>query len=166
MGSQLVKSAALSPWQNGVVERHGSTWTHHFKRLVDEKSVLFTEPTRMLWAMASTTWACNTAVDSSGYSPSQWVLGKRHQAALLLDGQHRQAVAPRALAGGAHLCREAIFHESRTDSHCERQVRQTAQQASSCQEQGYSHRPDYFDISRWRLRLLVATQRGQGQQAS
>ena len=29
----------------------------------------------MTWLTAAVTWACNSAIDDSGYSPAQWVLG-------------------------------------------------------------------------------------------
>ena len=76
MGSQLVGTAALSPWQNGVAERHGGIWKRIFKKMIDDKSILLTDKPRRAWAMAATTWACNTAVGPSGYSPSQWVMGR------------------------------------------------------------------------------------------
>ena len=76
MGTQLLGTSALSPWQNGVAERHGGMWKRTFKKMIDEKSILLTDKPRVSWAMASTTWACNTAIGPSGYSPSQWVLGR------------------------------------------------------------------------------------------
>ena len=30
----------------------------------------------MTWLTAAVTWACNSAIDDSGYSPAQWVLGR------------------------------------------------------------------------------------------
>ena len=31
---------------------------------------------RVTWLTAAVTWACNSAIDDSGYSPAQWVLGR------------------------------------------------------------------------------------------
>ena len=45
------------------------------KHLLDQHSVRRVDTTRASWAVAAATWACNSRITSSGYSPSQWVLG-------------------------------------------------------------------------------------------
>ena len=71
-------SAAITPQQNAVCERHGGIWKTHSRRLLDDFSVKFV-PERMhrvTWLTAAVTWARNSAMDDSGYSPAQWILGR------------------------------------------------------------------------------------------
>ena len=57
---------------------HGGIWKTHARRLLDEFSVKFVPEQlhRVTWLTAAVTWACNSAIDDSGYSPAQWVLGR------------------------------------------------------------------------------------------
>ena len=72
-------TAAITPQQNAVCERHGGIWKTHARRLLDEISVKFVleQLHRVIWLTAAVTWACNSAIDASGYSLAQWVLGRR-----------------------------------------------------------------------------------------
>ena len=71
-------TAAITPQQNAVCERHGGVWKTHARRLLDEFSVKFVPEQlhRVTWLTAAVTWACNSAIDDSGCSPAQWVLGR------------------------------------------------------------------------------------------
>ena len=71
-------TAAFTPQQNAVCERHGGIWKTHARRLLDDSSVKFVPEQlhRVTWLTAAVTWACNSAIDDSGYSPAQWVLGR------------------------------------------------------------------------------------------
>ena len=69
-------TAATTPQQDAVCERHGGVWMTHAGRLNDEFSVKF-QMHRVTWLTTAVTWACNSAIDDSGYSPAQWVLARR-----------------------------------------------------------------------------------------
>ena len=62
-------TAAITPQQNAVCERHGGIWKTHARRLLDEFSVKFVpeQMHRVTWLTAAVTWACNCAIDDSGY---------------------------------------------------------------------------------------------------
>ena len=79
LGCELMPTAAVTPQQNAVCERHGGIWKTHARRLLDEFSVKFVPEQlhRVTWLTAAVTWACNSAIDDSEYSPAQWVLGRR-----------------------------------------------------------------------------------------
>ena len=55
---------------NAVCERHGWIWKTHARRMQDEFSVKFVPE-----QLHGVTWR-NSAIDDSGYSPAQWVLGR------------------------------------------------------------------------------------------
>ena len=78
LGCELMPTAAITPQQNAVCERHGGIWKTHARRLLDEFSVKFVPEQlhRVTLLTAAVTWACNSAIDDSGYSPAQWVLGR------------------------------------------------------------------------------------------
>ena len=78
LGCELMPTAAITPQQNAVCERHGGIWKTHARRLLDEFSVKFVleQLHRVTWLTTAVTWACNSALDDSGYSPAQWVLGR------------------------------------------------------------------------------------------
>ena len=78
LGCELMPTAAITPEQNAVCERHGGIWKTHARRLLDEFSVKFVPEQlhRVTWLTAAVTWACNSAIDDSRYSPAQWVLGR------------------------------------------------------------------------------------------
>ena len=78
MVCELMSTAAITPQQNAVRERHGGVWNTHAIRLIDEFSIKFVADQlhRVLWLTAAVTWACNSAIDNSEYSPAQWVHGR------------------------------------------------------------------------------------------
>ena len=43
---------------------------------MDEFSIKFREHARFWWMIVAVNWAVHSTVDESGYSPSQWVLGR------------------------------------------------------------------------------------------
>ena len=45
-------------------------------RLIHQYQMGFDQPPRVLWLCSALNWAVNSAINESGYSPSQWVLGK------------------------------------------------------------------------------------------
>ena len=71
-------TAAITPQQNAFCERQGGIWKTHARRLLDEFSVKFVPAQlhRVSWLTAAVTWACNSAIDDSGYSSAQCVLGR------------------------------------------------------------------------------------------
>ena len=54
---ELMSTAAITPLQNAVCERHGGVWKTHARRLTDE--------------FISRSSGRNSAIDDSGYSPEQ-----------------------------------------------------------------------------------------------
>ena len=76
MGTRYTPLAAISPTQNAACERAGGAWKMHAKSLCDEFSITFDQPARLSWLICCVNWATNSAVDESGFSPSQWVLGR------------------------------------------------------------------------------------------
>ena len=78
VGCELMPTAAITPQQNAVCERHGGVWKTHARRLLDEFSVKFVpeQMHRVTWLTAAVAWACSSAIDDSGYSSAQWVLGR------------------------------------------------------------------------------------------
>ena len=78
LGCEVMPTAAITPQQNAVCERHGGIWKTHARRLLHAFSINFVleQLHRVTWLTAAVTWACNSAIDDSGYSPAQWVLGR------------------------------------------------------------------------------------------
>ena len=76
MGIQYRTTAAISPTQNAACERAGGAWKLHAKALLDEFSITFVDQSRLWWLTCVVNWAVNSMVDASGFSPSQWVLGR------------------------------------------------------------------------------------------
>ena len=78
MNVEILQAAAISPTQNAVCERAGGAWKFHARALIGEFNIRFTmaDSARMVWMVTVINWAMNSAVDESGYSPSQWVLGR------------------------------------------------------------------------------------------
>ena len=77
MGATMRRSAVSAPRQNSIVERHGGHWKAVAKALILEYGISFHGPAwRRRWLTTSVTGSCNVSVNASGYSPSQWVLGK------------------------------------------------------------------------------------------
>ena len=84
--SIMVRCAAgQAHWQNGVCERHGSTWKAIWSKLVEELQVVDAELNE---AIACTNDAKNQLRNKSGYSPRQWVFGTQMKmAGDLFDSQ-------------------------------------------------------------------------------
>ena len=78
LGCEPVPTGAITPQQIAVCVRHGRIWKTHARRLLDQFSVKFVpeQMHRVTWLTAAVTWLCNSAMDDSGYSPAQWVLGR------------------------------------------------------------------------------------------
>ena len=76
---ELMPTAPITLQQNAVCELHGGVRKTHARRLIDEFSAKFVanQMLRVTWLTTAVTWAGNSAVDDSGYSPAQWVLGRR-----------------------------------------------------------------------------------------
>ena len=68
------RSAAYSPWQNSLIERHGQTWKNMFYKVC--KSVVPTDNDEIEEVFEQVNVAKNTMVHKSGYSPNQRVFGK------------------------------------------------------------------------------------------
>ena len=70
-------TAAYSPTQNARVERHGGRWKDIAKALIMEFSISWKGCRwRISWLIAYVNNAVNMTISESGYSPSQWVLGR------------------------------------------------------------------------------------------
>ena len=76
LGSKVSHTPGNAPTQNSIAERHGGMWKHHAMRLIHQYQISFIQPPRVLWLCSALNWAVNSAVNESGYSPGQWVLGK------------------------------------------------------------------------------------------
>ena len=73
-GCYFDAAARASPWQLGQVERHGDIWKKMVKKLVWAEQLAGKE--LMIHATSAINQAKNTMVRKSGFSPSQWVLGR------------------------------------------------------------------------------------------
>ena len=73
-GCYFDAAARASPWQLGQVERHGDIWKQMVKKLVWAEQLAGKE--MMIHATSAINQAKNTMVRKSGFSPSQWVLGR------------------------------------------------------------------------------------------
>ena len=112
LGCELMPTAAITPEQNAVCERHGGIWKTHARRLLDEFSVKFVPEQlhRVTWLTAAVTWACNSAIDDSGFSPAQWVLGRGLRLPYtLLDQTGRLSLRERVTRDGAFSERIAMM---------------------------------------------------------
>ena len=76
IGSVIKTTASLAPTQNAMCERAGGAWKVGARALFDEFSVSIKDIRRMKWLAASNNWAVNSMINETGYSASQWVLGK------------------------------------------------------------------------------------------
>ncbi|CAE8625872.1 unnamed protein product [Polarella glacialis] len=75
-GCGVKTTAAVSPTQNAICERLGGGWKLRARAVCDEMSLDFNLPAYLQWLCAAIIWATNCQVNQSGYSPSQWVLGR------------------------------------------------------------------------------------------
>ena len=64
-----------SPWQNGAVERRGGTWKLAAGRTIDHVQLSGKRDIDLLCSLV--TQARNAIPNATGYSPSQWVLGRQ-----------------------------------------------------------------------------------------
>ena len=74
-GCFMEAAARATPWQLGAIERHGATWKAALRRLVWAQQVIGRG--EAILAAAATNAAKNSLARKSGFSPSQWVLGKQ-----------------------------------------------------------------------------------------
>ena len=86
-GCMFDTSARASPWQIGQVERHGALWKSSFHKLVYSEQVAGLEEVQ--WATTATNQAKNALSRKSGFSPTQWVIGRdiRLPASLADEGE-------------------------------------------------------------------------------
>ena len=88
-------SGTQAPWQNGLAERHGGAWKLAFNHSVRANSVVGLTQVRTACIMCN--WAKNSRVNASGFSPSQWVLGRGMRMPWsLLNGASRLAELSKA----------------------------------------------------------------------
>ena len=73
-GCHFAAAAKASPWQIGQVERAGGLWKAAFRRLSWSQQVSGKE--EVLLATAAVNAARNSLARRSGFSPTQWVLGR------------------------------------------------------------------------------------------
>ena len=76
LGACIWKNAPYAPTQNSRVERRGGAWKLHAKAVIDETSLSLLREADAEYLCSAVNYAVNTAVDDSGYSQSQWVLGR------------------------------------------------------------------------------------------
>ena len=97
LGCELMPTAAITPKQNAVRERHGGIWKTLARRVLDEFSVMFVPEQlhRVTWLTAAVTRACNSAFDDSGYSPAQWILGRGLRSAIHAAGPDWKTLSAR-----------------------------------------------------------------------
>ena len=74
MGVEHLYAGVQAPWQNGLCERHGGAWKLAFRHVVKASQVQGLLAVKRATVMVN--WAKNSRVNASGYSPSQWVLGR------------------------------------------------------------------------------------------
>eukprot|EP00435_Cladocopium_sp_Y103_P025818 s3297_g6.t1 len=73
-GCYFDAASKASPWQLGQVERHGSIWKNVLKKMVWSEQLAGRE--LMMHATSATNQAKNALARKSGFSPTQWVLGR------------------------------------------------------------------------------------------
>ena len=67
-------TAAEATWQNGPVERYGGIWKVAARKTIKDVGARGSVEIRRLASVVN--WAKNARIDSSGYSPAQWVIGR------------------------------------------------------------------------------------------
>ena len=67
-------TAVEAPWQNGICERANGSWKLAARSIIREMSLSGISDMRVLSVMMN--WAKNARVTATGYSASQWVLGR------------------------------------------------------------------------------------------
>ena len=76
MSINVSTSAAHRPQQIAIAERHGGSWKHVARALIDEFSTDFNDARTLHWLCVVANWALNSRIGESGFSPSQWVIGR------------------------------------------------------------------------------------------
>ena len=114
-GSFVDTTAAMSPHQNGMVERRGGTWQNTFSKVV--ASTAPTERKEVDEIIDQVNFSVNTLPRIDGFSPFQHVFGREGRIPGSLDLRETKDVESSALQfGDAMYCRR-------------QQIRQAAQQA-------------------------------------
>ena len=67
-------TASEAPWQNGPVERNGGIWKAAARKTIKDVGARGFVEMRRLASMVN--WAKNARINSSGFSPAQWVVGR------------------------------------------------------------------------------------------
>ena len=101
-GSALWHCAVEAPWQNGPAERAGQSFKWRFKKTVKKHDVIGLADVKA--AAAAANYSGNEWVNETGYSPSQWVLGKRPRVGAR-DVTAEDLRPPAVEAGGASFAR-------------------------------------------------------------
>ena len=70
-------TAPEAPWQNGLVERNGGIWKAAARKAIKDVGARGFVEMRSLACMVN--WAKNDRINSLGYAPAQWVIGRGHK---------------------------------------------------------------------------------------
>ena len=84
-------TASEAPWQNGLVERNRGIWKAAARKAIKDVGARGFVEMRRLVSMVN--WAKNAWINSSGYSPAQWVIGRAKLPWSLLDGKQSGKLA-------------------------------------------------------------------------
>lgn len=76
LGVKPLRAAAYSPTNSAPIERAGGAWKYVARMVIDSCQLTFKRPWVVKWLCVVVNWARNSEPDESGFSPSQWVLGK------------------------------------------------------------------------------------------
>ena len=66
-------TASQAPWPNGLVERNGGIWKAAARKAIKDVGARGFVEMRRHASMVN--WAKNARINTSGYSPAQWVIG-------------------------------------------------------------------------------------------
>ena len=83
-------TASAASWQNGLVERNGGIWKAAARKAIKDVGARDFVEMRRLASMVN--WAKNARIKSSGYSPTQLVIGRGYKLpwSLLDEKQERR----------------------------------------------------------------------------
>ena len=96
-GCRFDTAAKASPWQIGMIERHGGLWKETFRRTAWSQQVAGKD--EVLATTSATNAAKNSLCRKGGFSPNQWVLGKDIRLpASLVDDDEVNRIGSLALA--------------------------------------------------------------------
>ena len=73
-GAKVWHTSVEAPWQNGLAERAGAIFKGIFRKVVSDHQC--STAVELDFAAATTCVAMNDRINESGYSPSQWVIGR------------------------------------------------------------------------------------------